>query len=42
VGYFESKVEAHTAALELETNMTASSEVVSQEISNQEQYSADK
>jgi hypothetical protein len=41
VGYFESEVVMDTSGLELETDMTVSSQVVSQEISNQERYVTD-
>jgi uncharacterized protein YuzE len=41
VGYFESEVDTDKAGLELEIDTTASGQVVSQEISNQEQYVAD-
>jgi hypothetical protein len=34
-------VDTDKAGLELETDMTASGQVMSQEISNQEQYAAD-
>jgi hypothetical protein len=40
-GYFEFEVGTDVAALELETDMAASGQVVSQEILNQERYSAD-
>jgi hypothetical protein len=37
-GYSKFEVETDTVALELETDMTASRQVVSQKISNQERY----
>jgi hypothetical protein len=40
-GYSESKVETDTAALKLETDTTASRQIASQEISNQERYVTD-
>jgi hypothetical protein len=42
VGYSESEVETDMACLELETDMVASAQVVSQEISNQEWYAVDE
>jgi hypothetical protein len=39
--YSESEVEIDTTVLELEMDMTASGQVVCQEILNQEQYSVD-
>jgi hypothetical protein len=41
VGYSESEVETDTTALEFEMDTTISGQVVCQEISNQEWYSAD-
>jgi hypothetical protein len=41
VGYYESKVEMYSASLKLEMDTVASSQVVSQEISNQERYVID-
>jgi hypothetical protein len=41
VGYFEFEVETDTTVLKLEMDMTASGQVVSQKISNQERYAVD-
>jgi hypothetical protein len=41
VGYSESEVETDIAALKLETNTATSGQIMSQEISNKERYSAD-
>jgi hypothetical protein len=40
-GYSEFEVEMNTLGLELETDITASDQVVSLEISNQERYSTE-